>query len=81
MQQSAKNYTLDVLAQMIDGMIKVKEFHGFRRLNNGLIEDCTGQVFTVDLEQKSEATGSGDEAGVISHVILKLKPVSVVGRF
>ena len=81
MKQSAKSYTMDLLNTMIAGMISSKESKGFKRLHNGLFEDCLGQVYSVELVQSNEVTGTGDEAGVINHVKLSFKPVSIAGRF
>jgi hypothetical protein len=78
-QQTSFNYTMDVLKAMIDGMIANREFKGFRKLHNGLFEDCTGQVFTVVVDQFNEP--SEDKTGVISHVQIKLQKVAIVGRF
>jgi len=95
-KHSLESYTFNVLRAMIDGMVVVKESHGFKRLNNGLFEDCLGSVYSADLVQKAEVTSGAsneiatehdgwackeDQLGVINHVILKLKTVAVIGRF
>lgn len=94
-EMKASNYTMDVLKTMIDGLVDGKEAHGFRRLHNGLFEDCLGAVYSADVVQKAETTpGTSSEAtlhegwacrddqvGVINHIVVRLKPVSIVGSF
>lgn len=70
------SYTMQLIDTMMNAMIQDKKDKGFNRLSNGLFEDCLGQVYTVELIQKSETY----EDGVLGTVSLVMKPVSVMGR-
>jgi hypothetical protein len=77
MEVETKSYTLDLLDSMVLGMVSAKESKGFVRLNNGLFEDCIGQIYTVDLIQNKLTNTDGDE---ILQVSLKMKPVHIAGH-
>lgn len=75
------NYTIEILETMIEGMMKAKEYKGFRKISNGpnkgLYEDCLGNMFAMDVEQKKFNIAEGEDSHELYSVKLKLKLVNL----
>lgn len=74
--KQTQSYTSNLIETMMNSYIEQKLSRGFTKLSNGLFEDCTGQIFTVDLKQSKEVV---DTDGVMYSVEIKMLPVNVAG--
>lgn len=71
---NTQSYTMQLVESMMNGLIESKTCKGYRRMNNGLYEDCLGQVYTVSLDQTSSSMEDGSS---FSEIKLQFKPVDI----
>lgn len=47
---SGKSYTSQLVQSFMNGLLSEKESRAWRKRKDGLLEDITGNVFTIDLK-------------------------------